>query len=142
MSLKNKSIAEDHPENGGIINVPINVPIRKHEQHVTILPREIDEKLARALGHLVAACGRLEDMFKIAIKRTEKAELEEVIGEFARAPLGTLIKSCRERCPALNQSCDKAEELNQQRQDFIHATFAATEEGSYVRFRRLVASTI
>ena len=32
----------------------------------------------------------------------------------------------------------KADQLNTNRQYFIHATFAATEEGKYVRFSKLV----
>jgi hypothetical protein len=117
----------------------MNNPILKNEQHVTVLPREIDVNLARALGHLVVAFGRLEDMLKIAIKRTEQTnKLEDVIREFEGKSLGSLITSCRKRCPSLAQSCDKAVKLNQQRQDFIHATFAATEKGRYVRFRQLV----
>ncbi len=35
-------------------------------------------------------------------------------------------------------ACDKAEHLNTDRQDFLHATFAEMEEGQYVRFRKLV----
>ena len=38
----------------------------------------------------------------------------------------------------LMEYCDKAIHLNEQSQEFIHATFAVTEEGSYVRFRKLV----
>ena len=64
--------------------------------------------------------------------------LEEVLREFEKMTLGGLIEVCRNRCPKLTKLCDKAYSLNQQRQDFIHATFAATEEGDYVRFRKLV----
>ena len=64
MSLKANYMA-DRPSNEEIMKAAIT----KMEQPVTILPREIDEHLATALGHLVVAFGRLEHMFNIAIKR-------------------------------------------------------------------------
>lgn len=116
-------------------------PTQKTESHVAILPREIDQNLALALGEMVIALGRLEDMFKIAIKRLEKKRtLEEIINAFSglKGSLSNLIKYCRESFPTLEKSCNKAEKLNTDRQDFVHATFAATEEGGYVRFRNLI----
>jgi hypothetical protein len=130
VSLKDRYLTEGHGDG--------ETPITKTEHHVTFLPTDIDEDLTKALGHLVVACGRLEGMLKLAIKREQKKDLAEVVREFDRAPLGTLIRSCRERCPNLKESCDKADQLNQHRQDFIHATLAATDEGGYVRFRKLV----
>jgi hypothetical protein len=114
-------------------------PIAKMEKHVTVLPREVDDSLLKALGHLVVACGRLEDMFKIAIKRIEQnPNLEEVLKELSGKALGELIQECRVRCPRLEKLCEEGSRLNKHRKDFIHATFAADEEGGYVRFRKLV----
>ncbi len=45
--------------------------LQKNRAHITTLPREIDQSLAAALGKMVVAFGRLEDMFKVAIKRLE-----------------------------------------------------------------------
>ena len=118
--------------------------IRKTERHITVLPREIDRDLAIVLGEMVVAFGRLEDMFKVAIKRIENRErLDEVIKEFSGGggTLGQLISYCHNNVPALIDSCDIGIQLNQKRQDFIHATFAATEDTGYVRFRKLVAYT-
>lgn len=55
-----------------------------------------------------------------------------------RGTLGFLISHCRANFPTLSDSYYEAEKLNIRRQDFIHAMFAATEEGQYVRFRKLV----
>lgn len=115
--------------------------IKKTESHVTSLPREIDQNLAIALGKMVVAFGRLEDMFKVAIKRLEnKRTLDQVIKKFSgpRGTLGSLIYHCRGHFPLLNDACLKAEKLNSNRQDFVHATFAAMEERQYVRFIKLV----
>jgi hypothetical protein len=113
-------------------------PIPKSRRHVTDLPIAMDETLAKALGHFVVAFGRLEYMFKIAINRSErKQELKGVIQSFEKSTLGQLIDSCRKRCPNLTNLCDEADSLNKERQDFIHATIAATEKGEYVRFRKL-----
>jgi hypothetical protein len=116
-------------------------PTPKTESHITTLPREIDQNLAIALGEMVVAFGRLEYMFKVVIKRLEqKRTLEEVIKAFSggSGTLGKLIDHCRKNSPSLNGFCNKAVQLNTDRQDFIHATFAATEEGRYVRFRKLI----
>jgi uncharacterized protein (UPF0297 family) len=115
--------------------------IQKTESHITSLPREIDQSLAVALGEMVVAFGRLEDMFKVAIKRLEnKKPFDQVIKEFSGGggTLGKLVIPCRSHFPNLTDTCNKAENLNTDRQDFIHATFAAMEEGGYVRFRKLV----
>ena len=51
--------------------------MQKKETHITQLPRAIDLELARPLGEMVVAYGRLEDMFKVAIKSLEgKRSLE------------------------------------------------------------------
>lgn len=118
--------------------------IRKTERHITVLPREIDRDLAIALGEMVVAFGRLEDMFKVAIKRIEsRKELDQVMKEFSGGggTLGQLITYCNNHIPKLRDCCNTASQLNQSRQDFVHATFAATEEGGYVRFRELVGYT-
>lgn len=115
--------------------------MQKTEAHITSLPREIDQDLAIALGEMVVAFGRLEDMFKVAIKRLENNRtLDQVVKDFSgpRGTLGSLIAHCRTNFVPLSDSCAEAERLNTHRQDFIHATFAATEEGRYVRFRKLV----
>ncbi len=115
--------------------------IQKTEAHITTLPREIDQSLAVALGEMVVAFGRLEDMFKVAIKRLEnKRTLDQIIVDFSgmRGTLGALTSHCRSNFPMLSENCDEAEKLNTHRQDFIHATFAATEKGRYVRFRKLM----
>ncbi len=115
--------------------------MKKAEAHITSLPREIDQSLAIALGEMVVAFGRLEDMFKVAIKRLENNRtLDQVVKDFSgpRGTLGSLIAHCRANFPPFSDSCAEAEKLNTHRQDFIHATFAATEEGRYVRFRKLV----
>lgn len=106
-------------------------PIHKTEVHITTLPREIDQYLAIALGEMVVAFGRLEDMFKVAIKRFERNRtLDQVLKDFngQRGTLGFLINHCRTSFPLLCDSCVEAEKLNVHRQDFIHATFAATED--------------
>jgi uncharacterized glyoxalase superfamily metalloenzyme YdcJ len=116
--------------------------IQKTERHITALPREIDRNLAITLGEMVVAFGRLEDMFKVAIKRLENdRKLDQVVNAFSgmRGSLRSLISHCRDHFPILSDHCVKAEQLNTDRQDFIHATFAATDEGQYVRFRKLVA---
>jgi len=66
--------------------------------------------------------------------------LDQVIKEFGGGggTLAKLIIHCRSHFQNLTDTCNKAEKLNTDRQDFIHATFAATEEGGYVRFRKLV----
>jgi hypothetical protein len=90
---------------------------------------------------MVVAFGRLEDMFKVAIRRLERnRQLDQVVRDFSggRGTLEKLSKYCRSNFPILNDTCTKAEELNRDRQDFIHATIAVTEEGQYVRFRKLV----
>lgn len=72
--------------------------IQKTETHITSLPREIDPSLAVALGEMVVAFGRLEDMFKVSIKRLEnKRTLDQVVKEFSgpRGTLGSLIAHCR-----------------------------------------------
>ena len=115
--------------------------IQKTENHITSLPRKIDPTLAIALGEMVVAFGRLEDMFKVAIKRLGKNRtLYQVLTDFSggRGTLGQLITHCRKHFSSLSDACDKAEHLNTDRQNFIHATFAATEQGQYVRFRELV----
>ncbi len=115
--------------------------MQKTENHITTLPREIDQKLAIALGEMVVAFGRLEDMFKVAIKRLEKNRtLDQVVTQFGggRGSLGKLILYCRDHFPILSDVCVNADQLNTDRQDFIHATFAVMEEGQYVRFRKLV----
>lgn len=115
--------------------------MHKTETHITSLPREIDPSLAVSLGEMVVAFGRLEDMFKVSIKRLEnKRTLDQVVTDFtgSRGSLGSLIAHCRTNFPPLSDACAEAETLNTHRQDFIHATFAATEEGHYVRFRKLV----
>ena len=116
--------------------------MEKTENHITTLPREIDQNLAMALGKMVVAFGRLEDMFKVAIRRLEKNRtLNQVITDFSggRGTLWQLISHSRKHFSSLSDACYKAEQLNTDRQDFIHATFAATEQGQYVRFRELVA---
>ena len=115
--------------------------MHKTETHITSLPREIDPSLAVALGEMVVAFGRLEDMFKVSIKRLEnKRTLHQVVLDFSgmRGTLGFLISHCRSNFPTLSDLSAEAEKLNTRRQDFIHATFAATEEGRYVRLRKLV----
>lgn len=115
--------------------------MQKTETHITSLPRDIDPSIAVPLGEMVVAFGRLEHMFKVAVKRLEnKRTLDQVVLDFSgmRGTLGSLINHCRTNFPTLSDPCAEAEKLNTRRQDFIHATFAATEEGNYVRFRKLV----
>ena len=118
--------------------------IKKSEQHITELPREIDPRLSIALGEMVVAYGRLEDMFKVAVRRLEKGRsLEQIITDFGRmgGTIGNLTNYCKDRFPPIADSCDKALTLNIERQNFIHATFAADDRGQYVRFRQLFAYT-
>jgi hypothetical protein len=85
----------------------------------------------------------LEDMFKVAIKRLEGVRtLEQVIKDFGGmdGTIGNLAKYCKRFLP-LADSCEKAIELNTERQNFIHATFTADDNGQYVRFRALSAYT-
>jgi len=115
--------------------------MQKTENHIITLPREIDSNLAIALGEMVVAFGRLEDMFKVAIKRLVKNKtLEQVVKQFSGmdGALGRLIIHCRKHFQILSDVCDKAGRLNIDRHDFIHATFAVKEEGQYIRFRKLV----
>ena len=115
--------------------------IQKTEIHITSLPREIDRNLAIALGEMVVAFGRLEYMVKVAIKRLEKERtLDQVLRDFSggRGTLGKLVEYCCSHFRILNATCAKADELNKKRQDFVHATIAATEERRYVRFRKLI----
>lgn len=119
------------------------IAIQKTERHITELPRKIDTRLSTALGEMVVAYGRLEDMFKVAIKRLERERsLEQVIKDFGG--MGGTILNLATYCkkfPCLVTCCEKAVELNKSRQDFIHATFAADDKGQYVRFRELSAYT-
>lgn len=118
--------------------------ITKTERHITVLPRKIDRDLAIALGEMMVAFGRLEDMFKVAIKRIEsRKQLDQVIKDFSggSGTLGQLITYCNNYIPVLKECCNTASQLNKNRQDFVHATFAATKEGEYVRFRELVGYT-
>ena len=90
---------------------------------------------------MVVAFGRLEHMFKVAIKRlTHDKSLDQVMMNFGgpRGTLGSLTNHCRSNFPLLSEACAEADTLNTHRQDFIHATFVATEESHYVRFRKLV----
>ena len=115
--------------------------MQKPENHVITLPREIDPNLAIALGEMVVAFGRLEDMFKVAIKRLEKKRtLDQVINDFSgmQGALGPLITYCRNHFHILADLCVRARQLNNDRHDFVHATFAVKEEGQYIRFRKLV----
>lgn len=115
--------------------------MQKTETHITSLPRDIDQSLAIALGEMVVAFGRLENMFKVTIKRLENNRtLDQIVKDFSgpRGTLGSLIGHRRASFPTLSDPCAVAEKLNTRRHDFIHATFAATEEGRYVRFRKLV----
>jgi hypothetical protein len=119
------------------------VTIQKTENHITDLPRNIDPHLSIALGEMVVAYGRLEDMFKIVIKRIEgNQSLEDVIRTFSGmdGTIGRLASYC-EKFPTLSVFCANAKTLNASRQDFIHATFAADDTGQYVRFRQLVGYT-
>jgi len=119
------------------------IAIQKTERHITELPRKIDPRLSTALGEMVVAYGRLEDMFKVAIKRLEPgSSLEQVIKDFGGmdGTIGNLASHCK-KFPCLVACCEKAVELNKARQDFIHATFAADDKGQYVRFRELSAYT-
>ena len=86
--------------------------IQKSEHHITALPREIDRDLAIALGEMVVAFGRLEDMFKVAIRRLEKNRtLEQVVTDFSgqRGTLGSLISYCLDRFPILSDHCVKGQ---------------------------------
>jgi hypothetical protein len=88
--------------------------IQKTESHITSLPREIDQSLAIALGEMVVAFGRLEDMFKVAIKRLEnKKPFDQAIKEFSGGggTLGKLVIHCRSHFPNLTDTCNKAENL-------------------------------
>jgi hypothetical protein len=117
--------------------------MEKKEAHITQLPLAIDPVLSIALGEMVVAYGRLEDMFKIAIKRLEgRRTLEQVIKDFGGmdGTIGRLAKYC-EKFDELSSCCAKAKALNDSRQDFIHATFAADDQGRYVRFRELIGYT-
>ena len=119
------------------------IPIQKTERHITELPRKIDIRLSIALGEMVVAYGRLEDMFKVAIRRREGTRsLEQVIKDFGRqkGTLFHLAKYC-EKFPCLGTCCKQALKLNQLRQDCIHGTFVVDDMGQYVRFRELVAYT-
>ena len=119
------------------------IAIKKTERHITELPRKIDPRLSTALGEMVVAYGRLEDLFKVAIKRLERERsLEQVIKDFGGmgGTISNLAAYCK-RFPSLVTCCEKAIELNKSRQDFIHATFAADNKGQYVRFRELLAYT-
>jgi hypothetical protein len=118
-------------------------PKAESKRHITELPRKIDTALATALGEMVVAYGRLEAMFMVAIKRLEGVRtLEQVIKGFGGmdGTIGNLAKHCKKFLP-LADSCEKAIELNMERQNFIHATFAADDKGQYVRFRELAAYT-
>ena len=119
------------------------IAIQKTERHITELPRQVDPRLSAALGEMVVAYGRLEDMFKVAIKRLEPgSSLEQVIKDFSGmdGTIRNLASYCK-KFPCLVTCCEKAVELNKSRQDFMHATFAADDKGQYVRFRALVAYT-
>jgi hypothetical protein len=119
------------------------ISIQKTERQITDLPRQIDPQLATALGEMVVAYGRLEDMFKVAIKRLERERsLEQVIKDFGGmdGTISNLAIYCK-KFPCLLTGCEKAIELNKSRQDFVHATFAADDKGQYVRFRELSAYT-
>ncbi len=110
------------------------------QTYKTILPTDVDPRLVSALGEMLIAFGRLEYMFAVAIKRLEENRtLEQVIADFSgsQGNLGSLIRYCRKHLSSLSDACDKAKRLNTDRQDFFHATFAATEKGKYVRFREL-----
>jgi hypothetical protein len=120
-----------------------DIAIQKGERHITELPRKIDPRLSTALGEMVVAYGRLEDMFKVAIRRLEdERSLEQVIKDFGGmdGTIGKLVAYC-EKFPCLVTCCQKGGELNKARQNFIHATFAADDKGQYVRFREQVAYT-
>jgi hypothetical protein len=57
--------------------------IKKTEKHITDLPRETNPRLSMALGEMLIAFGRLEDLFKVAIRRLEdERSLEQVITDF------------------------------------------------------------
>ena len=103
------------------------------------LPRKIDSGLAIALGEMVIAYGRLEHMFKFAIKRlTPGARRDSILQKFSgnNGNLGNLVNYCIEHHLVV-ESATKAKDLNRDRHDFIHATIAAYDEGQYVRFRDL-----
>ncbi len=122
-------------------NTEVVVP--KTERYITDLPRKIDTRLSIALGEMVVAYGRLEDMFKVAIRRLEgERSLEQVIKDFGGmdGTIWRLANYCK-RFPPLIDCCDRAVDLNMERQNFIHATFAADDKTQYVRFRELVAYT-
>ena len=119
------------------------IPIQKTERHITELPRKIDTRLSIALGEMVVGYGRLEDMFKVAIRRLEGVRtLEQVIKDFGGmgGTIGSLANYCKKFSP-IAASCEKALALNTSRKHFIHATFVADDKGQYVRFRELVAYT-
>ncbi len=114
--------------------------IEKQEYHITDLPLSIDPNLSQALGEMVIAYARLEDMFKVAIKRIEgERTLEQVIKDFSDmdGTIGRLVNYCQ-KFSSLSGCCEEAKALNVARQDFVHATFAADDAGQYVRFRKLV----
>lgn len=120
------------------------ITINKTESHILDFSTAIDIDLSVALGEMVVAFGRLEDVFKVAIKRLEKPQrtLEEVVKEFAgpKGTIGKLVEHCEKNFSVLKASCQTALSLNSQRQDFVHATFGI-EKGNYVRFRTLTAHT-
>lgn len=110
--------------------------IDKNEEHITNLHAEVDPELARYLGEMVVAYGRLEDMFKVVIMRLKTNKtLAEIINEYSDT-LAQLIISARE-FPILNDCCNEASRLNTTRQDFIHATYTRDPNGRYIRFRKL-----
>jgi hypothetical protein len=114
--------------------------VTKTEKHIIELA-EVDADLCLALGKMVIAFGRLEYMFKIAIKRLENgSSLENVIAKFdgQKGTLKTLSDYCQ-RFPELSTSRSTADGLNQKRNDFIHATIGKDlKHNGYVRFRKLV----
>lgn len=118
----------------------------KNEKHIVQYSREVDAQLAIALGEMVIALGRIEDMFKVAIKRLDRPQrtLEEVIEHFSgsNGTLNSLIEYCDDpnAYPQIVACCTKAKIVNVKRQDFIHATFAI-ENGEHIRFRKLIGYT-
>lgn len=121
--------------------------INKNEMHITSFPREVDRDLAIALGEMVVAFGRLEDMFKLVIKRAESPQrtLAQVIQLFSgvKGSLDKLVKYCETNFSnlELSECYEEAKSLNTERQNYIHATFGLIQEDQYVRFRSLVAHT-
>jgi len=112
----------------------------KTESHIIEFSNEIDINLAVALGNMVVAFGRLEDMLKVVIKRVEKKDsLKEVIDRFSGldGTIGKLKSYCETHKILPKPFYAKLDELNKSRQDFVHATIALTEDGKYIRFRKL-----